>query len=111
MKIVQTMLDHLWTQAHFRSDELPDAKARLLVRDRTVIGTDDTELLEHVFVDVRHHGWSKVIMLQVCNSRRFRSRLGRRFSLEGLENTIVPVDRRCAFQNKTASFHVIEIVT
>jgi hypothetical protein len=26
MKIVQTMLDHLWTQAHFRSDELPDAK-------------------------------------------------------------------------------------
>jgi len=112
------MLDHLWTQAHFRSDELPDAKTRLLVpgvfdgtqlfeveadggieqgifRDQNRIGGiaktladvmhDDTELLEHVFVDVRHHGWSKVIMLQVCNSRRFRSRLGRRFSLEGLE--------------------------
>jgi hypothetical protein len=57
MKIVQTMLDHLWTQAHFRSDELPDAKTCLLVRDRTVIGTDDTELLEHLLVDVRHHGW------------------------------------------------------
>jgi hypothetical protein len=26
MKAVQTMLDHLWTQAHFRSDELADAK-------------------------------------------------------------------------------------
>ena len=56
-----------------------------IIRDRTVIGTDDTEPLEHVFVDVRHHGWSKVIMLQVCNSHRLRSRLRPRFSLEGLK--------------------------
>jgi hypothetical protein len=64
-----------------------------------------------VFVDVRHHGWSKVIMLQVCNSHRLRSRLGRRFSLEGLEKRDVQLSAMRTLQKKAASFHASEIVT
>jgi len=69
MKIVQTMLDHLWTQAHFRSDELPDAKPRLLIP-----GVFDGTQLFEVEADGRCGGITaglKFIMLQVCNSRRF----------------------------------------
>jgi hypothetical protein len=60
-----------------------------IVRDRVVVGIHDMELLEYVFVDVRHQCRSEGIMPQLCNSHRSHSRRRQRFQFRRTLRTVL----------------------